>query len=393
MNSTLKTKKVKIIEGTKIYGKSGCFDLVLKEGKINKIVKSNKNNNGIIIPKLTNIHAHLDKTGTHKRINKKAKSLFEAIEFMDKDKLLWTEDDIYERAEKAIQDAWRNGTGFIRTHIDWIEEKTPLAWNVLLSLQEKWKSKVVIELASLSPLDLLPSKGEQICKVIKKNNSILGAFIYMNDNLEEKIKSVFEIADKYSLNLDFHVDEGLDKDANGIDYIIKYTNIFGMKNKVLCSHACSLSIRDENEVLKILEGAAHAGIGLTCLPSTNLWLQDNNENRTPRFRGLAPIIEAKNFGIPIMIASDNCQDSFYPYGNHDLLEIFKLALISGHLDENVWFESITNLPCNWMGFNCLISEGSDATFLKFNENSVSEIISLSNQKFEIWEKGEFLKIK
>ena len=172
---------------------------------------------------------------------------------------------------------------------------------------------------------------------------------------------------------------------------LKYTNIFGMKNKVLCSHACSLSIRDENEVLKILEGAAHAGIGLTCLPSTNLWLQDNNEKRTPRFRGLAPIIEAKNYGIPVMIASDNCQDSFYPFGNHNLLEIFKLALISGHLDENSWFESITNLPSNWMGFNNHISEGSDATFLKFNENSISEIVSISNQNFEIWEKGEFFK--
>ena len=216
MSSTLKKKSVDIIEGTKIYGKSGYFDLILKEGKFDKIVKSKKINNGIIIPKLTDIHTHLDKTGTHNRINKKAKSLFEAIDFMDKDKLLWTEDDIYERAEKAIQDAWRNGTGFLRTHIDWIEERTPQAWNVLLSLQEKWKNKVAIEMASLSPIDLLPSKGEQISKVIRKNNSILGAFIYMNDNLEEKIKSVFEIADKYSLNLDFHVDEGLDKNANGI---------------------------------------------------------------------------------------------------------------------------------------------------------------------------------
>ena len=80
---------------------------------------------------------------------------------------MWTEDDIYERAEKAIQDAWRNGTGFIRTHIDWIEEKTPLAWNVLLSLQEKWKSKVVIELASLSPIDLLPSKGDSHQKLLR----------------------------------------------------------------------------------------------------------------------------------------------------------------------------------------------------------------------------------
>ena len=94
-----------------------------------------------------------------------------------------------------------------------------------------------------------------------------------------------------------------------------------------------------------------------------------------------------------MIASDNCQDSFYPFGNHNLLEIFKLALISGHLDENSWFESITNLPCNWMGFNSHISEGSDATFLKFIENSISEIVSLSSQNFEIWEKGEIFKIK
>ena len=46
-----------------------------------------------------------------------------------------------------------------------------------------------------------------------------------------------------------------------------------------------------------------------------------------------------------------------------------------------------------MGFNNHITEGSDATFLKFNENSISEIISLSNQNFEIWEKGEFFKIK
>ena len=142
MSSTLKKKSVEIIEGTKIYGKSGYFDLILKEGKFDKIVKSKKINNGIIIPKLTDIHTHLDKTGTHKRINKKAKSLFEAIELMDKDKLLWTENDIYERAEKAIQDAWRNGTGFIRTHIDWIEKHIH---GMYYSLQEKWKNKVAMK--------------------------------------------------------------------------------------------------------------------------------------------------------------------------------------------------------------------------------------------------------
>ena len=391
MDPKLIIENESIFRGIKVFGKSGYFDVTLSDGKFKSIVKSEKLKKGIIIPKLCDIHVHLDKTGTHKRINKKAKSLFEAIELMDKDKLIWSENDIYERANNAIQNAWENGTGFIRSHIDWIEEKTPIAWNVIKSLKKKWRDKVVIEMASLSPLDLMPLKGEKISKIVSEDNSILGAFVYRNENLEDKIKLVFEIADKYALNLDFHVDEGLDKDANGIDHIIKYTKRFKMENRVLCSHACSLSIRDEKEVLTILEDAASAGIGLTCLPSTNLWLQDFNENRTPRFRGIAPIIEARNFGIPIMIASDNCQDSFYPYGNHDLLSAFKLALISGHLDENSWFDSITQLPCEWMGFNYQIQEGSEANFLKFNQSSISEIMKVSKHHFQIWEKGKLIR--
>ena len=391
MDPKLTIENESIFRGIKVFGKSGYFDVTLSDGKFKSIVKSKKSKKGIIIPKLCDIHVHLDKTGTHKRINKKAKSLFEAIELMDKDKLIWSENDIYERANNAIQNAWENGTGFIRTHIDWIEEKTPIAWNVIKSLKKKWQDKVAIEMASLSPLDLLSLEGEKIGKIVSEDNSIFGAFVYRNENLQDKIKLVFEIANKFGLKLDFHVDEGLDKDANGIDYIIKYTKKFKMENRVLCSHACSLSIRDEKEAMEILEDASSAGIGLTCLPSTNLWLQDFSENRTPRFRGIAPIIEAKNLGIPVMIASDNCQDSFYPYGNHDLLSVFKLALISGHLDENNWFDSITHLPSEWMGFNNKIQEGSEASFLKFNQSSISEIMTLSKNHFQIWEKGKLIR--
>ena len=236
-------------------------------------------------------------------------------------------------------------------------------YNLINDIKFKWAGRVAIQMCSLTSIDVLESVGEIIAKRIKSDGGILGAFIYRNERLDEKIRTAFELAAKYDLDLDFHVDEGLDRQAEGFDLIVKSTKDFGMGGKVLCGHACSLSVRDEAEVSKIITNAAEAKVGLTCLPTTNLWLQDNIEGRTPRLRGLAPVQEARTAGVPVMFASDNCQDAFYPFGNYDMLSVFKTAVIACHLNESEWFESVSTTPAKWMGFDNLISVGSEASFI------------------------------
>ena len=374
-------------KGVEILGRNGFWNIFCKKNKITSIKKSEKKAGGLITPRFADIHVHLDKTGTSKRINKRAKSLFEAIELMNQDKEFWSEEDIYQRAKQAINNAWKHGTGFLRTHIDWEHKNAPIAWEVLKNLQSEWKNQVQIEMASLSPLDVLAIDGEHIAKTVKNNNSILGSFVYRNQNLEEKINQVFKIALKYDLELDFHVDEGLDDEANGIDYIIKSAKSYGMRRRVLCGHGCSLSIRKNSKVSKILQNAAEAEVGLTCLPTTNFWLQDNKEGRTPRLRGLAPIQEARHAGVSVMIASDNCQDPFFPFGNHDPLSVFKTAIIGAHLDETKWFDSITNIPTEWMRQKNQIEEGSDVSFIWFDFDSINSLINETHYNFEVWHKG------
>ena len=385
------TKKDTRFLGVRILNQKGFWDILIKDGIFESITKSLKHNGGILTPKLADIHVHLDKTGTAKRIGKRAGTLFEAIDLMEKDKVNWNENDIYNRASKALNIAWEQGTGFIRTHIDWTTPEVPIAWHVIKELRVEWRGKIEIQLASLCPLDMLAEEVKKIAKIVKADNAILGGFIFRNFRLREKLKLVFEAAKKNDIELDFHIDEGLDKQANGFDTVIDLVKKFNMKNRVLCSHCCSLSIRENSKVSTVLKMAAETGVGLTCLPTTNLWLQDNAIGKTPRYRGLAPIMEAKDEGIPIMIASDNCEDAFYPFGNYNQISNFSIAVLAAQLDERLWFDSISSIPANWMGAENKINKGSEANFLWYQANSLDELINKTEYKFEIWQKGRFIK--
>src|SRR5207248_2671746 len=77
---------------------------------------------------------------------------------------------------------------------------------------------------------------------------------------------------------------------------------------------------------------AEAGIAIVSLPMCNLFLQDRTPGRTPRWRGVALLHEIRARGIRVAIASDNCRDPFYGYGDHDMLEVFREAVRIAHLD-------------------------------------------------------------
>ena len=104
------TNKEFRFEGVIIPGKKGFWDIHIKNGKFETISNSSKRKGGILSPRFADIHVHLDKTGTAKRIGERAGTLFDAIELMNIDKELWTQDDIYNRATEAINSAWSNGT-------------------------------------------------------------------------------------------------------------------------------------------------------------------------------------------------------------------------------------------------------------------------------------------
>ncbi|NJM27692.1 MAG: amidohydrolase family protein, partial [Pseudanabaena sp. RU_4_16] len=122
-----------------------------------------------------------------------------------------------------------------------------------------------------------------------------------------------------------------------------------------------------------------AGIGIVSLPTCNLYLQDRSRERTPRWRGVTLLHELKAMGVEVAIASDNCRDPFYSFGDHDLLQIFSMSVQIAHLDSpyDDWLQAVTATPAHLMGLgnSGQISVGLPADLIIFKARNFSELLS------------------
>jgi cytosine deaminase len=293
----------------------------------------------VAMPLAVDAHVHLDKCYTAHRCSAAEPGLFGAIEAMASDKANWSADDLRGRISRGLADAAGHGVGLIRSHVDWTEPAAPLAWSIM---GEATHPGITLQRAALVSLDLLgdPVIGPEIARRVAADGGVLGSFVYRHANYADHLKQVFRLAADHGLRLDFHVDEGLDADAIGIDEIACLTRDHGMAGLVLCGHGCALSIRDDAD--RAIALMAEAGLALTILPTTNLHLQDMAPGRTPRLRGMAPAQELRSAGVTVLFASDNVRDPFYPYGTHDPLEMLRLACLTLHLDPDDWLGAITD---------------------------------------------------
>lgn len=368
-------------------------DLRLVNGRIVAISPVAGPASGMVLPLLADAHVHLDKTHTAHRIAERSHSLHAAIDLARADKQHWSEADIRSRAARGLGEAEANGLCALRTHIDWSTPDRPLAWDVIGELSEAWRGRVEVQRAALAPLPLLsdPEHGPRIAADVAAAGGALGAFVYRDADLEAHLEQVFALARRHDLALDFHVDEGLEAAATGFDAIVRLTKRHSLSGRVLCGHGCALSVRPEDEVRRLLDLAAEAGVGLTVLPTTNGYLQDAAPGRTPRLRGLAPMQEARSAGMDVLVGLDNVADAFYPFGSHDLLEAWRLAVLNAHLDPAGWLDSITTLPAKWIGADLPgIVVGAAADFIHADVADPAGLISHPRAQRTVYRRGQAL---
>ncbi|MBO1040576.1 amidohydrolase family protein [Brucella pituitosa] len=382
-----------MLKGVAIAGLSGRYDIGIDGGRIASLTPSQTTGGGFITPLLADVHVHLDKTFTIGRIaergSAKVECLFDAIDLMNVDRQNWNADDIRARATHGLEAAYAQGVGAMRTHVDWTMSDVPIAWPVLNELRQEWQDRIDLELAALIHGDIVLDAGAAVAERVAKDGGVLGAFFYRNADLEAKIEAMFRLAVQHNLKLDFHVDEGLEPEADGFSLIIAATKHHQMAGRVLCGHACSLSLRSPEELSHILDAAADAGTALVSLPTSNLYLQDRLGGKSPRLRGVAPLKEARRAGMDAMLGSDNVRDAFYPYGDYDPLSVLRLAAPVCHLEPDEWLDSITTLPARFIGSERVqaLSEGGLANFIWHDATDINDLISRPQARRVIWRDG------
>jgi cytosine deaminase len=176
----------------------------------------------------------------------------------------------------------------------------------------------------------------------------LGGFVHSTNWDPRALRHLFEAAQAHDLDVDLHVDEELNPAAAGLAECARLLRDIGFGGRVVCGHVCALAVQDEPHALATLDAVARAPITLISLPITNLLLQDAQTGRTPRLRGLTLVKEARERGIPLLIASDNVQDAFCPVGSYDPVEALAAGVLAAQLGDAFDEWSQTLCRADWL---------------------------------------------
>lgn len=364
-------------------------DVDIEGSQVARITNNDVPAQGILLSSPCDVHVHLDKNFSVEATGTADGDLFVAIDRINQHRASWQAQDLTERMGRGIEQAYGMGTRAMRTHLDWVEALTPPSVAVFHHLRHAWAGRMELQWVALFSLDMF---SQELAVAVKANGGVLGPFVYRNDNLAHKLAQVFLAAVAHDLDLDFHVDEGLHADAQGLRLIAELTIAHGWQGRVVCGHACSLSIQPLGEAQATLQLCAQADIHLVSLPTTNAYLQ-GAWDATPVQRGITRLREATQAGVSVSIGSDNVGDVFYPYGSYDLIETFGLAVQLAHLSPLLdYLPGITTHPARAMGLSWdgRIQVGCPADLILLAARSASEFISPQGRKRTVIRAGKVL---
>lgn len=315
---------------------------------------------GLVLPRFIDGHTHLDKGHIlHRAPNPDGTFLGARTSVMaDRDER-WSAQDVRRRMDFALRCAFAHGTAAIRTHIDSFGKQTAISWPVFAELREVWKGRIELQAAALCPTELAIDDREQFDRIVEtvaRYGGSIGGLSFMGMRPAEKLDRALDIvcqaAAAHGLGLDFHVDESNSPDAVTLEAIARAVIRNRFKGRVIAGHCCSLALASADDAKRIIDSVGEAGMAVVSLPLVNMYLQGREAGRTPRWRGVAPLHELAEAGVPVMVASDNTRDPFYAYGDLDFLEVYREATRILHLDHSArdWSGLLGPATVDAMGF-------------------------------------------
>ncbi len=366
-------------------------DIEVVDGRISSVVPAGEvppqddaclidQDGGQVWPGLVDVHTHLDKGHIWPRAENLDGTFAAALEAVAADHANWSAADLRRRMEFGLRCAHAHGTAAIRTHLDSQPPQHRISWPLFCELREEWADRIALQAVSLVTLDELRGPfAEELADLVAECNGVLGCVTYMIPDLDAQLDRLFHLASERGLDLDLHVDESGDPSARSLRHIAEAAIRHRFEGRILCGHCCSLAVQEPDEARATLDLVAEAGIAIVSLPMCNLYLQDRVPGRTPRWRGVTLLHEMAARGIRVALASDNCRDPFYGYGDHDVLEVFREAARIAHLDRPVgtWPAAVTSRPAEIMGLagRGKIAPGAPADLILFRARHYSELLS------------------
>ncbi|WP_336798879.1 amidohydrolase family protein [Kaistia sp. MMO-174] len=278
----------------------------------------------LVLPGFVDSHLHLDKSCILDRCTAEG-ALADAIAEVARLKRDFSEEDVYARAEATLVKAILQGTMRIRSHVE-IDPRIGLrSFAALKRLQRDFAWAVDLELCVFPQEGLLndPGTEELLVEACEMGADLIGGCPYTDSDPQAHVDRIFAIARRFDLDIDFHLDFDLDPSWMHLDAVIAATERNGWAGRVAVGHVTKLSAIPPEALTTIGNRLAAAGIAVTVLPATDLFLMGRrHDHNVPR--GVAPAHRLAELGVTCSLATNNVLNPFTPFGDGSLNRIANL---------------------------------------------------------------------
>jgi cytosine/creatinine deaminase len=340
----------------------------------------------LVSPGFVETHIHLDKACILDRCTLTRGDLEEAIAEAAKAKAAFTAEDVHARAKRTLEKAILQGTTHMRTHLEVDPGVGLRGLEGVLPLVGDYAWAIDLQICVFPQEGLLnnPGTDQLMVEALKRGCGAVGAAPYTDSDPRGQIDRVFEMAREFDVDIDMHLDFGATADNMTFDHVCRRTEEYKYGGHVAIGHvtqATSLPVANFEAMAKRL---ASAGVALTVLPSTDLYLMGRHHTHDHNAtRGVVPAHKLLRHGVNCSLSSNNVLNPFTPFGDCSLIRMANLyaniCQVGSKAGIEECFNMVTRRPAEMMrlpDYGLAVGRSADLVVLDATEPAmaVAEVV-------------------
>ena len=279
----------------------------------------------LVSPGFIETHIHLDKSCLLDRCKSVKGTLEEAIGEVAKAKQNFHSEEVRDRAVRTLEKSILQGTTHMRTHLEVDPVVGLRSFDGIQPLIEEYKWAIDLEICVFPQEGLLnnPGTDELMIEGLKRGCHVVGGAPYTDSDPPGQIDRLFEMAREFDVDVDLHLDFGNTPEGMTIEHVCNRTEEYGYGGRVTVGHMTQLSTLEVPELERITRRLADAGVAVTVLPSTDLYLMGRHQDHNV-LRGVVPVHKMLRHGVNCNLSSNNVLNPFTPFGDCSLIRMANL---------------------------------------------------------------------
>lgn len=279
----------------------------------------------LVVPGLVETHIHLDKACIMDRCRAEAGTLAEAVQQSAAAKRGFTAEDVYARGRRTLERCIAHGTMQLRTHVELDPSIGMRGFEGVQALARDYAWAVDMELCVFPQEGLLNNPGTEalLREGLRRGARVLGAAPYTDSDPRGQIDRIFAIAREHDVDIDMHLDLLDTADGMQVEHVCGKAEEYGWGGRVAVGHVTAMSFLPPDRLGAVAARLAGAGVAVTALPSTDLYLMGRNHGHAVP-RGVVPLERLRAAGVTCSVATNNVLNPFTPYGDGSLVRMANL---------------------------------------------------------------------